>query len=596
MRDAEVGRILAASLHQGIADPLPARLRDGAVSRDGRQTVRGFRSRAPRWGERVSGSRRARPRPPRAALLVCALVLGAGPAWAQTRGAAPTRFLVVPFENTGGEGRVHWLTEASAIILTDDLDALGVPAIGRDDRVRVLERLRVPAVAALSHATIIRLGQMAGAEDVVVGGYTLTDDTLTVRARTIRLDVGRMSEEIVESGPIADLFAIYAGLTRRIVAAPRVTLEEMERIHPPPAAFEQYVKGLLAEVPATRISYLTHARRLAPEYQPPALALWRVHHDQGEHAEALAALRGVPDGDRLYRRARFLSSVSLMHLERYDEAFEALAALNQREPDPALFNNMGVVQLRRDASAPGGRPISFFGDALRMDGADSDLMFNLGYAYFLDRELSQAVSWLREAVRHTTTDGEAHYVLGAALLLSGSAVEGAREKDLARRLSSDLAEFDAASAPGEVPPGLERVKTDIDIPASLRVEAAIVEAGQRDQRDLAALHLANGRRLYATGRDGDALAELRRVVYLSPYDREAHLLIGRLHLRGGRSSEAIDALKISIWSEDTVAARLALAEAHIAARDAEAGRAELDRVLQMDPGNGEAQRLLDGLP
>ena len=47
------------------------------------------------------------------------------------------------------------------------------------------------------------------------------------------------------------------------------------------------------------------------------------------------------------------------------------------------------------------------------------------------------------------------------------------------------------------------------------------------------------------------MTELRRVVYLSPYEAQAHLLIGRIHLRAGRPQEAVNALKISIWSEDT---------------------------------------------
>ena len=35
-----------------------------------------------------------------------------------------------------------------------------------------------------------------------------------------------------------------------------------------------------------------------------------------------------------------------------------------------------------------------------------------------------------------------------------------------------------------------------------------------------------------------ALAELRRVIYLSPYEAQAHLLMGRIHLRAGRPGEA----------------------------------------------------------
>src|SRR5215203_2945235 len=54
---------------------------------------------------------------------------------------------------------------------------------------------------------------------------------------------------------------------------------------------------------------------------------------------------------------------------------------------------------------------------------------------------------------------------------------------------------------------------------------------KRAQRDLAAFHLDRGRRLFEREEDREALAELRRVVYLSPYEASAHLLIGRIHLR-----------------------------------------------------------------
>ena len=81
--------------------------------------------------------------------------------------------LVVPFENTTGEPRVYWLSEASAVLLTDDLGALGPPSIGREDRLRAFERLRVPSVTSLSHATVIRLGEVVGAAYVVVGQFEL---------------------------------------------------------------------------------------------------------------------------------------------------------------------------------------------------------------------------------------------------------------------------------------------------------------------------------------------------------------------------------------------------------------------------------------
>ena len=94
--------------------------------------------------------------------------------------------------------------------------ALGVPVIAREDRLRAFDRLRVPPVATLSHATVIRLGQVVGAAQVVIGSFELDGRELMVRARTIRLDTGRMSAEMVERGPLNDLSSIYERLARRI--------------------------------------------------------------------------------------------------------------------------------------------------------------------------------------------------------------------------------------------------------------------------------------------------------------------------------------------------------------------------------------------
>lgn len=60
--------------------------------------------------------------------------------------------------------------------------------------------------------------------------------------------------------------------------------------------------------------------------------------------------------------------------------------------------------------------------------------------------------------------------------------------------------------------------------------------------------------------------------------------------------EAIDELKISIWSEDTPNAHVKLAEAFIAAHNTEGARMELQAVLMRDPANSRAKQLLTQLP
>lgn len=514
------------------------------------------------------------------------------------------RQLVVPFESASRLPHYHWLSEGSAVILTDHLIALGAPAITREDRRRAFDRLRVPANATLSHATVIRLGELVAATEVIIGSFDVRpspggapgSEDVIVRVRSIRLSTGRLGPEIVESGPLPTLFDIYARVARRLSPGSSVTSAALEQGQPPLAAIEQYVKGLLAQAPAARVTFLQQALRIHPLLHRARVELWRVHTEEEEHEQALAAARGVTPDHRLARQARFLATVSLIHLRRYDEATAALQELSRVKPDPAILNNIGVVQLRRGPSASGDRAIAYFREATRLDDTDSDLFFNAGYAYWLDADLANAILWLREAVRRNPADDAAHYVLGVALQATGAATEAAREKELARRLSSEYAEWEQKQ-PGvnAAPRGLERIKTDVDVPASLRVETMIVAAEQRDQRDLAAFHLQAGRRAYDAERDAEAIAELRRSIFLSPYQNEAHLLLARAYLRSGRLDEAADAVRIALWINDTVAGHLLLAEIQMLARDTDAARAELAWILQADPQNADARRLLERL-
>ena len=107
----------------------------------------------------------------------------------------------MPFENVTREGRLFWLTEASAVLLTDDLNALGAGAITRIERQQAFERLQVPPVAVLTDATMIRIGQIVGAAQVVVGSLQAENDTVVVRARSIALDTGRVQADVTERGP-----------------------------------------------------------------------------------------------------------------------------------------------------------------------------------------------------------------------------------------------------------------------------------------------------------------------------------------------------------------------------------------------------------
>jgi tetratricopeptide (TPR) repeat protein len=365
------------------------------------------------------------------------------------------------------------------------------------------------------------------------------------------------------------------------------------REHPPVRAFENYIKGLLAETPGTAIGYLNAALEAHPPFDRPRLALWEVYTDQGEHERALAAVQKVGPPSPFARRAAFLAALSLLGMNRHDEAFERFLALSKEAPSAAVFNNIGVVQLRRAGSPPPGQATYYFNRAAESGSQDPDYFFNLGYAYLMERDVQAAIYWLREAVRRDPADGDAHFVLAAALSSAGQSGEANRERELARRLSSKYDELDKRPAADAVPRGLERVKNDVELPHAVSIEDVLSAAGQRDQRELAGFHLDRASRMFGEERDREALQELNRALFLSPYEAHAHLLVGRIHLRNGRIEEAIDALKISLWSQVTADGHATLAQAYLAAKDLPAAREEASRALALDPTHADARRALE---
>src|SRR5262249_17997483 len=163
-----------------------------------------------------------------------------------------------------------------------DLKGVGPGAFGRSERVHAFEQLSLPVSGTLSRATIIKVGQLVGAGEVVVGTFRVDGTTLTVTARSIRLDAGRLQPEVSERGELKELFAIFDRLAGRLgrgtsrgSGAPAA--------NPPLDAFENYIKGLLAESPVSQAAFLETALKEYPEFDRARLALWEVRTEQVDH-------------------------------------------------------------------------------------------------------------------------------------------------------------------------------------------------------------------------------------------------------------------------------------------------------------------------
>src|SRR5262249_48718900 len=147
---------------------------------------------------------------------------------------------------------------------------------------------------------------------------------------------------------------------------------------------------------------------------------------------ALAAVQPVPAASPWSHRARFCAGLSQLALGQNDEAFDTFSALNRAGSIAPVLNDLGIVQLRRGSTPQTGKPTYFFTKASEAAATDADYFFNLGYAYWLEHDTQAVIYWLREAVRRNPADGEAHFILAAALAAAGHTAESSREKELAK--------------------------------------------------------------------------------------------------------------------------------------------------------------------
>lgn len=478
------------------------------------------------------------------------------------------RVLMLPFSTAvepgtpGGASAALWLGEAVAILIGDKLEDAGLGALSRDDRVALFDRLRLPMSTALTRATMIRVAQLAGASDVVFGQVRL-GGTLSLRVETIRVSDGRALDAITDEAALTELLPLGARVGDRVAqlaGAPAAGAPPPSRSEIPFVAFENYVKGLVATMPAAAQRFLEAAMTLAPHDGRVLTALWRVYSDQGAHERALGAASAVPADAREAWHARFSAALSLIELRRYDGAERVLLALTAERPSAAVSNALGVVALRRRPGGQGEAAAAHFARAVALAPAVTDYHFNLGYARAMAPDVPGAIAALREAARRDTTDADVHLVLATLLAASGKSADATRELELARLLESSV-EGTPSAPPSALPSGLERTIGDLDRPVLLSLEATFA-------------------------------ADVRAAIYQSPYEHDPHLALGRRYQEAGRLSDAIDEFKVAIWCRETAAARVALGAALLDSGDREAARREAERALAIAPNSAEARALL----
>jgi hypothetical protein len=130
----------------------------------------------------------------------------------------------------------------------------------------------VPPAAALTDATVIRIGQLVGAGKVILGTLELDQDTLVVRSRSVALESGRVVTQLTVRSSLEELFQTFERIAHQISPPPKAAAE-IKPQRPPLAGFQltRPGRGAPAFWPASRSSVSSSTmRRSRPS------ACWRT--------------------------------------------------------------------------------------------------------------------------------------------------------------------------------------------------------------------------------------------------------------------------------------------------------------------------------
>jgi len=499
--------------------------------------------------------------------------------------AGPASVLVVPLEGEVASTEPNWVGELASELLPHGLQALGVAAVDRDDRLRAQAALEIPVVP-LTRATSIRVAEALGAERLVFGTYVVKDGTITLTLRVLDLARAGTTPPLVARGPLRGVGDLAHGLSWDLAAAlgraPAVSREQFAEKRPQGSfeSMEALGKALVSRKPPTQVKLLRHALLLSPSLDVARLALARVQVETGEFSAAHGTLARVPASSPLSRAARFMEGVAELQIGRYADAAATYGDLAAERPTPAVLNNQALAVLRDPHTKL--RASDVLRRALEQDPDATDLAFNLAWALLYENDPASAEYFLRGLLRRDPLDGHTRVVLSWALRKAGRSEEAGHEWEGVLAMAPSYATL--------VTPDLGRRFERILPSERIRPDAR----SERSENEVAAGLVGRAERLLAAGDAPGALRDLERAAYLDPYAQKVHLLLARALRTQGARERALNELRMTLWSQDDPGVRAEMAQLLLEMGRRPEARREAEKVLKLDPGNETARKVIEG--
>ena len=452
---------------------------------------------------------------------------------------------------------------------------------------------------------MIKIAERAGANLVVMGTYRIAgegrDSTITITARVIDIREGRLAgKEYNRGGPLVDLQKLQGDLAYEILYQHNQALPfsrdqiTTDATVAPVGAFENFIKGTLTRDRDARVGFIERAIKEYTEktktpYVPAIFELGRIRFEAAEYKEALEQLVLIDEKNPRYDEAQFYVGVAQDLLGQTEAALATLKKLAGRLPLFEVYSNIGVLLIKQKQYK---EAIDHLKPAAEAQPRDTDTLFNLGYAYYLTKDNTNAAATLKNETKLRPLDGEGFYILSKALAASGDQAGATAASDQAKKLLTSFAQWETKG----IPP-LARIKTAFSKINYYRYKR------EQDERLNTQTHITSlspqadqlletARNAFLAGRDSDALEALGKLLQVAPQNYDAHFMIGRVYERKGDFERAVNALKAAVfWNPKLVPAHVLLGRIAVLKNDCVSAQASADKALQIDANDQPAQAL-----
>jgi len=486
--------------------------------------------------------------------------------------------LVLPFENHTFQPNLDWIGEGSADILNRRLDSAGFLTISRGDRLYALDHLGLPLSFQPSHATTIRIAQMLDADSVVFGSYTLTGDRLTASAQVLDVKALKLSPPIQQDGDLKNLLDTLNSLAWRVArqldpsysVAQQTFLAADNPLHVD--AFENYIRGMIAESPSERIVHLKEAVRLNPSFTPAWFALGTAYFANQDYDSAAATFGRLSKDDPRALEADFYRGLAFFYTANYVKAEDAFAFVRLRLPLPEVVNNQAVASSRRGHDA-----VALFQEASTADPKDPDYRFNLAVALRRRNDVQGAIREIDQELKLRPQDTEAQ----------------AFSKVLKEPASVKVNPDKGKAIPDDTLP-LERIKRNYN---ESGFRQAAFELEQMEAMRLATLPPAErasalvkqGEQFMNGGLTLEAERQFQSALQANPSSAQAHAGLAQVREHSGDLEAARQEAQKSLALSPNVPAHLVLARLDLALNQLGTAATEVAQALKLEPANANAR-------